>query len=166
MSDRERDIELQRYFDGELGAGQTKKVHQRLQASAEARRKLETLEQVQRMVRESAEAAADEASFDHLWTRVRAGIAEQEPLGLGERLGLALRRWGIVMAGAAVAAAVLLLVTVGPIINESPPRNDAVIESLETGPEAVSTIFTIDDPEETGETTVIWVTETSAEGEK
>jgi hypothetical protein len=60
---------------------------------------------------------------------------------------------------------VLLVVTVRPFTTEPPPRNDAEIESLETGPEAVSTIFTIDDPEETGETTVIWVTETSAEGD-
>ena len=164
MSDSKRDIELQRYLDSELGASQAKKVHRRLQASEEERRKLAALEQVGTMVRDSAEAAAEEANFDHLWTRVRAGIADQEPLGLGERLGFWLRRYGVLTAGAA-AAVVLLVVLVNPFSPEPPARNDAVIESLETGPEAVSTIFTIDDTEETGETTVIWVTETSAEGE-
>jgi hypothetical protein len=34
------------------------------------------------------------------------------------------------------------------------------------GPEAVGTIFTIAGSGETGQTTVIWVTETSAEGEE
>jgi hypothetical protein len=62
-------------------------------------------------------------------------------------------------AAAAVLAAVLLLPG-----SEAPARNDCVIESLEVGRGAVSTIFTIEGPEETGETTVIWVSDDSAEG--
>jgi anti-sigma factor RsiW len=163
MADQ-RNIDLQRYLDGELSSSQARKIRQRLEGSEADRQQLATLEQMGGMLRDSAEAAADEANFDHLWTRVKAGIAEQEPLGLGERLGYWLRRYGVVVATAA-AAAVLAVVLIGNPMQEPPARNDAVIESLETGPGAMSTIFTINDPEESGETTVIWVSETSAEEE-
>lgn len=158
------DMDLQRYLDGELSASQSRKIRERIEGSEADQQQLATLEQMGSMLRESAEDAADEANFDYLWTRVQAGIKDQEPLGLGERLSYWLRRYGVVVATAA-AAAVLAVVLIGIPKHEPPARNDAVIESLETGPEAMSTIFTIDDPEESGETTVIWVTETSAEEE-
>ena len=160
----ERD--LQRYFDGELGRRRSQKVRDRLEGDATARGQLHALESMRGMLRQATEGSVDDADFGGLWARVRSGVERDLPLGLGERLGLWLRRWGIAMAGAAAAAAVLLVVLVQP--GEGPPaRNDAVIESLDVGPEAVSTIFTIADPgEDMGETTVIWVTETSAEGDE
>jgi anti-sigma factor RsiW len=161
----ESDKDLQRYFDGELSPGRARRVHRRLQESPEERKRLESMEQMRSMLRESTQAAADEASFDHLWTRVRAGVEKQEPLGLGERLTFWLKRYGLALASATAAAVVAVVLITSSLQPETPARNDAVIESIETGPEVTSTIFTIDDPEETGETTVIWVTETSAEGD-
>jgi len=164
MSGRKRDIELQRYFDGELGPGQTRKVHQRIQASAEDRLRLESLGQLHELLNENSAAAADEASFDQLWTRVQAGINEQAPLGAGERLTYWLRRYFPVVATAAAAAVLAIILLSLPSLDK-PARNDAQIESLETGAEAMSTIFTIPGSKELGNTTVIWVSETSAEGD-
>jgi anti-sigma factor RsiW len=160
-----RDMELQRYFDGELGARRARAVHLRLQASPEEQEQLAGMEAMRELVREASEAAADEADFDNLWARVRVGIRQEEPVPLGERLGLWVRRYGLVAATAAAAvllALALLLPARGP---SGPVSNNAVVESLELGPEATGTVFTIADSGDTGETTVIWVSETSAEGD-
>jgi hypothetical protein len=63
-----------------------------------------------------------------------------------------------------MVAAILLRPTTKP---SAPVRNDVVVESLEVGPKAFSTIYTIGGPEDdAGSTTVIWVTESSAEGDE
>jgi anti-sigma factor RsiW len=159
------DRDLQRYFDGELPARRARQVRQRIEASPDDRGRITALESMQEAVRDAAAHRADEADFGTLWAEVQQGIERQRPLPLGERLGHWLRRWGVVVAAAA-AAAVLAIVVLRPA-DLPPPRNDVVIESLDVGPEAVGTIFTIsDDVGDSGETTVIWVTETSAEGEQ
>jgi anti-sigma factor RsiW len=159
------DRDLQRYFDGELRPRRARQVREAIEGDPRLQGQLAALESMRGMVREASADAVDDADFRGLWARVHSGIEREPPLGLRERLGFWLRRWGVVLLGATAAAAVVLVVLVRPV-HRPPPRNDAVIESLDVGPEAVGTIFTIAGPGESGQTTVIWVTETSAEGEE
>ena len=151
------DRNLQRYFDGELSPRQARKVNQRLKQSPEDRDRLASLRSMRSMLREAHEDMVEEPSFDNLWAEVEAGIEEQRPLPLGERIWTWLRRHGMVLAPAAAAMVVVVLL-LAPFGEQPVARNDCEIETLEVGQDAVSTIFTIDDPEETGETTVIWLT--------
>ncbi len=61
------------------------------------------------------------------------------------------------MAASAAAAALLALFLWLP--SDTTTRNDCTIESLDADPGAMSTIFTIDTPEDGNKTTVIWVNE-------
>lgn len=165
---KERD--LQRYFDGELRPARSRRVHDLIQQSEQHQQRLRALEQMSSLIREATSAETDRADLDRLWDRIEIGIAEQQPLSLAERYSFWLRRYGLALTAAAlllVAVAFALWPTSGPSPTPSTiaARNDCVIESLDVGPEAVSTIFTIEDAEESGDTTVIWVTETSAEGD-
>jgi len=166
MSRSTDDTDLQRYCDGELGARRARQVRERLQTDPEARGRVEALESMRGMLQQAASASADEADFSKLWGRVRSGIEREQPPSLSERISGWFRRWGIVAATATAAVVVALAVLLWPAGVTPPANNDAVIESLDVGPEAVGTIFTITGPKETGDTTVIWVTETSAEGDK
>ncbi len=150
------DRDLQRYFDGELSPRQARRVYERLQQSPEDRDRLAALGEMRGMLREAHADVVEEPSFDQLWTRVEAGIEEQRPLPLAERVQAWMRRHGLILAPVA-AAVVVLVMLLGPADEPSVARNDCEIESLEVGQDSVSTIFTIDDPEETGETTVIWL---------
>jgi hypothetical protein len=85
------------------------------------------------------------------------GIAAQQPLSFGERVRLWFRSYGM-MAASAAAAAVLALFLCLPA-STGPDKNDCDIESLDADPGAMSTIFTIDSPEDGNKTTVIWVNE-------
>jgi len=151
------DRDLQRYFDGELSPRQARRVHERLQRSPEDRDRMASLHNMRAMLRQAHQETVEEPGFDHLWAGVEAGLEQQRPLPLGERLWTWMRRNGLILAPAAAAAVVLLLL-LAPADQPPVARNDCEIESLEVGQDAVSTIFTIDDPEETGETTVIWLT--------
>jgi anti-sigma factor RsiW len=150
-----RDIDLQRYHDGELDPRQAREVYQRLQRDPAERARLQALRQMRDLLREVTEAEAEQANFDHLWTRVNAHLGEREPVPVGQRLGGWLRRYGLLAAAALIALVlgVVLLGGPGAVIQ----RNDAQIESLEAGPGVTPTVFTIDDPEDSGETTVIWL---------
>lgn len=160
------DRDLQRYFDGELSPARARKVHARLRDDPRHQRQLDELGQLRHALRARADAAAEEAGLEGLWGRVRASIESQPSAGVGERLGLWLRRYWLVVAPAAAAAAVALFLLLVPgSTGEPPARNDAVVEVMEIGPGAYGTIFTIDGSDEAGETTVIWVTESSAEEE-
>ena len=151
------DRDLQRYFDGELSPRQARKVHERLEASPEDRARLASLRTMRGMLREAQADVVAEPNFDHLWTRVEAGIKEQRPLSPGSLVSALMRRYGLILAPVA-AAAVVLVMLLAPFGEQPVARNDCQIESLEVGQNAMSTIFTIDDPEKTGETTVIWLT--------
>jgi hypothetical protein len=154
---RRSDRDLHRYFDGELSPRDASRVRAHLEEHPEDRARLESLQTLRAMLREAHKAAVEDATFDHLWTRIEAGIEaddeETSPVGFWAWV----RRYALVAVPLAVVAGVLLLVWLIPV-RETPVRNDCVIESLEVGPGTVGTIFTIDDSEETGETTVIWVT--------
>ncbi|MBW2732861.1 MAG: hypothetical protein JRH20_10760 [Deltaproteobacteria bacterium] len=153
MAERE-DRELQRYFDGELSLRQARQVRERLIESADDQRRLEALGEMRGLLREAAEAEADDADFSRLWDGVRTGIATEKGRA-PRRVGSWVLRWGMVTASA-VAVAVLVLVLWSPL-SSPPPRNDCTIEDLEVGQGAISTIFTIADPELADATTVIWV---------
>lgn len=162
------DSELQRYFDGELSPRRARHVHRVLADSPEDRRRFAALGEIGQAIRARAEDVADDASFEVNWQRIRARIAEEGEAGAGARWGgvLLSPRW----IGGAVAMAVLVAAVVVAVVlssGEPPrPRNDCVIESLEVGPQAVSTIFTIEDdeggdPAQHDQMTVIWVSEAS-----
>jgi len=153
----QRDKDLQRYFDGELGPAQARKVYERLQQSPEDQRRFEAMKDMRSLLRENTRQAVEDQSFDHLWTRVEASIGQQQPLSTGELFGAWLRRYGLV-AVSATAALIVAMMLVWPVTSES-DTNDCMIESIEVGAGTVSTIFTLDDPDESGETTVIWLDE-------
>lgn len=156
--------DLQRYFDGELSQAKARRVYRELKDDSAAQQHLAQYRQLRHNLGQATKAAADDANFDYLWTRVKAGINEADAIRGGSRFGEWLRRYGLVVASLAVALVVGMVVMM-----QSPGSvsNDCVIESIETGPNALSTIMTIENPAIAGEeTTVIWVTEASAdEGE-
>ena len=159
MNERD-DSELQRYHDGDLGRGAAHRVRRRTAADASQRARLEAMEQMGQLVREVTDEAVGSADFSGLWGRVERGIAREQD-EVQERSPW--RRWfgWTAVAASAAAVAVLAFVLLSPVQRVS---NECQIESLEVGPEAVSTIFTIDDPDSDGATTVIWVSDTTSEG--
>ena len=154
MSKR-RDEELQRFFDGELSSRRAGKVHARIVDNPDDERCLAALDQMGHWVREAADANADQTDFSMLWARVQEGI-EAENFPQRSFFQSQLLRWGMGLTAAA-AAAVLAVVLLNPL--EAPrQRNDCMIESLEVGSGATSTIFTIDDLDADA-TTVVWLNE-------
>jgi anti-sigma factor RsiW len=153
------DSELQRYHDGELSPRRARRVRQWLERDPLARQRRDSLQQLHELVASGAEGAADDADFSRLWQGVAQGIAakQDEPDERGFRSVL-----GWIALGVSATAAVTLALFIWLAV--PPPSNDCVIESLEVGPSAVSTIFTIADSETRGETTVIWVTDRTGEG--
>jgi anti-sigma factor RsiW len=151
-----RDKDLQQYFDGELGVRRARKVRLQLEQHPEDQRRLQELQRVRGLMRESTAEAVSEVSFDSLWAKVQVGIAAAKPLPWSERIRIWLRRYGVVMASA-VAAVLLVTALVWPM--ETVIRNECDIESLDVDPEVAVTIFTIDSPDKDDRTTVIWVDE-------
>jgi anti-sigma-K factor RskA len=156
--DHRDDSELQRYHDGELGRGAARRVRRRVATDVSQRDRLQAMEQMGQLVREVTDEAVGSADFSGLWGKVERGIV-REP-GVVQERGL-WRRWlgWTAVAASAAAVATLAFVLLSPVQRVS---NECQIESLEVGPEAVSTIFTIDDPDSDGATTVIWVSDTTS----
>ncbi len=170
--------DIQRYFDGELSPRKARQVFQRLQENGEERKQLAALEKSRFLLQETIQGEVEEANFDGLWLNVQAGISKEQPLKVSERFTLWFARYRLAVAA---AATILLMIGVallfpaikapsssgkdsGGIPLES-TQSAVVIESLEVGPEAVSTIFTVPDFEDEAKLTmVIWVTENNAEG--
>jgi anti-sigma factor RsiW len=151
-----REKDLQQYFDGELGVRRARKVRQQMEQSPEDQRRLQELQRMRGLMRESTTEAVSEVSFDSLWAKVQVGIAAAKPLPWSERVRTWLRRYGLVTASA-VAAVVLVTALVWPM--ETVVRNECDIESIDVDPEVALTIFTIDSPDKDDKTTVIWVDE-------
>jgi hypothetical protein len=152
-----RHRDLQRYFDGELSPRRAAKVREQVAGSSEDQRRLEGMQSMRQALQDATEDAVGQADLDRLWARVQVGIAAQRPLSFGERVRLWFRAYGM-MAASATAAAVLALFLWLPA-ETATARNDCDIESLDADPGAMSTIFTIDNPEDGNKTTVIWVNE-------
>jgi hypothetical protein len=114
------------------------------------------------MLRIAGEEAGKDAAFEGLWVGVRRGIAVQPERGIGQRLAAWLRRYRL--AAASAGAALLIAVLAVSLLpgRVEPVSNECVIESLEVGSGAVSTIFTINTDGNDDATTVIWVSD--AEG--
>ncbi len=164
---RKRDEELQRYHDGELDLGQARQVAESLRVKPDDRARLDAMDEMGEMVRISCEDAAAEANFDHLWTRVEAGIGDLEPAGAWSRLADWLR-WNRVAAGSALAAAAVLVVALVVTLssgNPAPARFDVAVEELDVGPDVVSTVMTVDAPDGEGEVEVIWLSDEEGEEE-
>ncbi len=155
-----RDEELQRFFDGDLNPRRARKVYARVIADPDERKRLEALDELGALVREGAEAAADDADFSHLWARVEAGIEAEEAPAQSIATSPMLR-WGIALTSA-MAAVVLAVVLLNPL-RSAPQRNSCVIESLEVGSGATSTVFTINDSEGRDATTIVWLSEAQGE---
>lgn len=163
MSSKLSDGDLQRYYDGELSLRRARQVHAALRESPRDRQRLAALEQMGDLLRESLAERASEADFEGMWQGVEAQIQAPAPPTLGQKLAGWFHGYRL-LATASAAAVALAVVVVSATISSPPQSNDCVIESLEVGPGAVSTIFTIDEPEDQGEITVIWVTDDSTEG--
>ncbi len=162
-----RDEELQRYHDGELPAGKARQVYRRVEQSPDDQARLEAMDEIGSMLQESCRANAEEANFDFLWTRVEAGIKDNEPVGAWERLltwlrGNRLATASVFAGAAALAAAVVVSLSAG---KPAPTRFDGIIEELEVGSDVVSTVITVEDPDGEGEMPVIWITDMDAEGD-
>jgi hypothetical protein len=151
-----RNRDLQRYFDEELDPRRAAKVKEQLAGSPEDQRRLNSLQGLRTNLREATLESVEQADFSRLWARVQVGISAQRPMRLGERLHHWFRSYGL-MAASATAAAVLAVFLWLPA--DQGMGNDCDIESLDSDPGAMSTIFTIDTPEDGGTTTVIWVNE-------
>ncbi len=72
------DDTLQRLYDGELDADEFEKAQKAVAENADDAKRLESLSQMRTLIRAEAEAAADAADFDGLWSAVAAQI-QQEP---------------------------------------------------------------------------------------
>lgn len=164
---RKRDEELQRYHDGELSVAQARQVADRLRVNPDDRARLEAMDEMGEMLRISTREAAAEANFDHLWTRVEAGIGDPEPAGAWA-VFLSWLRWNRLAAGSALAAAAVVAVALVVTLSAgkpAPARFDGTIEELEVGPNVVSTVMTVSDPEGEGEMQMIWLSDMDDEGE-
>ena len=159
-----KDRDLQRYFDGELGRRRARQVHAELEADQEQQKRFEAMSEMSEMLKQSVGDAAEEADFSGFFAGVEKGIKKEAPPTVGERMAAWFRRFGMVTASAVAVAALLLIVFVPRMATKA--TNDCEIENLDVGPGAIGTIFTIDDPEDSGSTTVIWVASASdTEGE-
>ena len=164
---RKRDEELQRYHDGELSVAQARQVADRLRVNPDDRARLDAMDELGEMLRISTGEAAAEANFDHLWTRVEAGIGDPEPAGAWDGF-MAWLRWNRLAAGSALAAAALVAVALVVTLSAgkpAPSRFDGTIEELEVGPDVLSTVITVEDLDGEGEMPVILITELDSEGD-
>lgn len=149
------DERLQRYFDGELTAGERAEVEAVL--TDDDRLKLAALGEVRGLV---ANALLAEAAEVDLWPALEAQLG-----GGGKAKARARRRWGLSArpaswsAGLVSVAAAALLFFVQPWHSRH-PQNGCDIESLETGG-AMATVIQMDDAPHSGDesTTVIWTSE-------
>lgn len=178
------DIELMQHADGELGERQIAALERRVERDPEVRAKLESLAEVDELVRSHLELSADHVPdhrFDAMWRTIDRELdreretPEQPPLGVWARITAWLERYrghvitGAVSAGAVAALALILRPGVSPderaggvqvrgggAIDVRPAALRAApeIESLDT-PDGEGTVLTIED--EDGHTTVIWV---------
>jgi len=156
---RNSEKDLHRYCDGELSPAAARRVRARAEGHPDDKRRIEAIGQLREALRATAEDVADEADFSQLWGRVERGIAAESIERPADPAGRRLLRWGLA-AASVVAAVVIAVVLWYPSEPVEEPGNEAVIESLEVGPEAVGTVFTFDDPVHGDESTVIWVHET------
>jgi len=174
------DIELMQHVDGELPDRHAADVRGRIERDPEARTKVESLGQVDDLLRSHLELAIDrvpEARFDALWRSIDDATAAPAPApGIWARVS----RWldvhrghlltGAVSAGAVAALALILRPGTHPAdpgpgvqaarhgaieVQPAALRAAPEIDMLDT-PDGEGTVLNLED--EDGHTTVIWVT--------
>jgi anti-sigma factor RsiW len=169
-----QDIELMQHADGELDERGAAGVRALIEKDPDARTKVESLGQMNELVRGHLELSADEIPdrrFEAMWREVRKSIDVEAPVGVWARISAWFEKHrghvitGAVSAGAVAALALVLrpgspdpvqvqggrLIDVEPAALRAPP----VIEDLET-PGGNSTVLNIED--EDGHMTMILVT--------
>jgi len=165
------DKDLHRYFDGELQPDKAQKIQAQLAHNPEAQQRLANLQNIHLLLQDAHDSVVEQAHFEKLWEGIQNGIAAQPSLPLIEQIKLFLIRYRLAFASAA-AVAILTLFLLQPF-GDSSIHNDCVIESLDVDPNAVTTIFTVDNSEKDirdngekdGNTTIIWVNEGMFEGD-
>ncbi|AKF05319.1 anti-sigma factor family protein [Sandaracinus amylolyticus] len=166
------DDRLHRYFDGELSPEEASEVRRLVETEPALRAKLDGLREVRAVVRASVADELDDVPSDDLWARIESRIAEKpaaapQPALRAVEGGRSEERArtpkahdparqrriaGVVIAGLALAAAVLLLVlrpgepppgTDGrPIAQgEQPGREDDAIDLGASEPDAEELVF-------------------------
>jgi anti-sigma factor RsiW len=114
---------LQRYFDGELPEGEAEELRSLVEGSEEAREQLARLDRLRSLIVLAATDVAADLPSEDLFSKVRAGIEEQQRRGYGGPFAVLdgegrgqpthIEGWKIGLSaglGLAVAAAVLLFV--------------------------------------------------------
>jgi anti-sigma factor RsiW len=127
---------LQRYFDGDLDAGEASQVASHLaecEACATRERSLAALRVSMGVL---AEESARDVDFDALFGRIERGIAESAPRGVHANRRPA-RLWLPAVGVLAAAAALLMFLRSGP-----PPNSSTEIEEVAFG-EWGGTVFEV-----------------------
>jgi hypothetical protein len=178
MSEHLDDDTLQRYFDRELGAGETTLARRHLAECRTCAHSLRRLERLHALFATAAEQGADDAApeLDAMFAAVREGIARQEKAGFGERFRVLVSEtfehkkhvW-IPATTIAAAAAVILAVLVtrggtpapGPEAvamgtGQEPIRGSEVL-SADFAAGAAGTVFTVEGAEGEAPVAVVWI---------
>ena len=141
---------LQRHYDGELEYADIGRVHAHLEACADCKERVAVLERLHSLITMNANDRANEVSFDGMFERIEAGIAQGDapqatqdgPATTGGKvISLAsYRRVVPAVAAFAAAAAVLLMVTVKPSdrgrVGATPEAPEAGSQARSGAPEA------------------------------
>jgi len=169
-----KDIELMQHADGELDERVAVNVRAVIERDADARTKVESINEMTELVRGHLELSSDEIPdrrFDAMWREVGKAIDLEEPVGIWAKISAWFDRYrGHVITGAVSAGAVAALALVlrpgdrddhgktNPNVIDVQPaalRSAPVIEELET-PGGNGTVLNFED--EDGHMTVIMVT--------
>lgn len=178
------DLLLERYLDGELDVTERAAMEARLRTDADARERLEALRDFETGVQRALDARLARLPEGALWARVEAGLeAEAVPARsiaqptLLDRLKawLSIPRFELALSGAAVAAAVLVVLWMGRTAPTPPAaapevaiavdsgNNTFVIESCEVDSGTVVIDVSPDDPSMPA---VVWYFEDEGEPSK
>lgn len=150
---------LQKYLDGELSATKARRLAAQIAGDLTLQRRVQLLRDQSAALRDVAARWAAQADFSDLWSKVEQRAAQSAP---APKRSIS-ARW-LAFAGGALAAGVAIVALILSL-NASPSAdNDCVIETIEVGSGAVSTIFTIDaTAQAAAPTTVIWIDEHAGE---
>jgi hypothetical protein len=184
MSEHLDEDTLQRYFDRELGAGETTLARRHLTECRSCAHSLRRLERLHALFADASEQGADDAApeLDAMFAAVREGIARQEKAGFGERFRVLVSEtfehkkhvW-IPATTIAAAAAVILAVLVtrggtpapGPEVvamgtGQEPIRGSEVL-SADFAAGAAGTVFTVEGAEGEAPVVVVWIADEAPE---
>jgi anti-sigma factor RsiW len=129
VSDRDPRGDLDAYLDGQLGREERAALERELERSAELRQRLQARRELDRSLRALPQAEPSPQFEARFWARLARA---EEPKGWRGALPR-LRSWGPILAGPALAAAVLFFV----LGNPSLPQSDWELLADEEGFELV-----------------------------